>query len=264
MKQWKRKQPKREDKQMKQRGKITAIVLDDSTIDELVHFINTGQVKSIDYPISQGKEAFVFRATAGPKAAIPEGGERYIAAKVYKYETSSFQKMAKYIDGDNRFSHVKRQLRPLVQQWARKEYANLQACHAARVSVPKPLAYRKNVVLMEFLGEGGVPAALLKDIVLDDPENTYREVLENMKKMHQKAKLVHADLSEFNIIIYKGKPVFIDVSQSVLLDHPMAGEFLKKDVENIVKYFQNEGVQGATFEKAHEFVTGKKPAKTSA
>ncbi len=262
MKQSKRKQPAREVKQLKQRGKITALVLDDSTLDELVHFINREIIKSLDYPVSQGKEAFVFRATAGAKAKLPKDGEAFIAAKVYKYETSSFQTMSKYIEGDRRFSHVKRQLRPLIQQWARKEYANLGACFDAGVAVPKPLAYRKNVVLMQFLGEGGRPSALLKDIVLENPEETYLELLENVKNMFQKAKLVHADLSEFNVIIYKGKPFLIDVSQSVLLDHPNAMEFLRKDVENIVHYFKKEGVQEADFEKALEFVTGqpKKPA----
>jgi RIO kinase 1 len=37
--------------------------------------------------------------------------------------------------------------------------------------------------------------------------------------MYNKAKLVHGDLSEYNILYYKNKIYFIDVSQSVEHDH---------------------------------------------
>merc|ERR1712142_995147 len=49
-----------------------------------------------------------------------------------------------------------------------------------------------------------------------------------MRLMFQEAKLVHADLSEFNMLYHEGKVYFIDVSQSVEMDHPNAHEFFRR------------------------------------
>ena len=46
--------------------------------------------------------------------------------------------------------------------------------------------------------------------------------------------LVHADLSEFNILYDEGEPVIIDMGQSVTLDHPMARKFLERDIANVI------------------------------
>lgn len=58
-----------------------------------------------------------------------------------------------------------------------------------------------------------------------------------MRKMYHEAKLVHADLSEYNMLYYKGRMFLIDVSQSVEHDHPNALEFLRKDCSNIRDFF---------------------------
>ena len=57
--------------------------------------------------------------------------------------------------------------------------------------------------------------------------------------MYQKAGLVHADLSEYNILYYKRKPVIIDVGQAVLTDHLNSKDFLERDVKNINRYFRS-------------------------
>ena len=57
----------------------------------------------------------------------------------------------------------------------------------------------------------------------------------------RKAELVHADLSEYNIL-WLDEPVFIDVSQSVLLVHDRAREYLYRDIQNITNYFRKMGV----------------------
>lgn len=239
MKLSKKKRPSREEKPFKALPKIAEKVFDDKTVEVLVHLLNKGTIKSVDYPIAMGKEAVVFRCTA-PRAP---GG--FVAAKVYRYETTAFRSFRRYMEGDARFTGMRNQLRPMIREWARKEYANLRVCEAAGVLAPKPIAQRENVVIMQFLGEGGVPCAKLVDVVVADPAGTLDAVLDSMKKMY-KAGLVHADLSAYNIIVYKDKPYFIDVSQSVLLNHPLAREFLERDVENILKFF---GKLGAKKEK---------------
>jgi len=68
--------------------------------------------------------------------------------------------------------------------------------------------------------------------------------------------LIHGDLSEYNILVKDGKLFIIDVGQSVLLDHPMAEEFLHRDVKNIINYFSKYGVK-ADFEKVMKEIKGK-------
>ena len=61
--------------------------------------------------------------------------------------------------------------------------------------------------------------------------------------MYNKAGIVHADLSPYNILMYKNKPYIIDVGQGVLLEHPKAYEFLKRDIHNIVHYFRKFSIK---------------------
>ena len=222
-------------------------MLDDQTLMTLVHFLNAKLLKSVDYPVSTGKEAVLFRGSA------PDGS--FLAVKVYKYETSAFHHMIDYIEGDPRFHGVKRKTRPLVQAWARKEYANLQKARRGRVRVPKPVAHRQNVVVMAFEGVDGVPYALLKDVVLADAKRFYRLLVGNLSRLY-KLGLVHGDLSEYNILVDSAeKPILIDVGQAVLFDHPRAKEFLKKDCANIARYFAGLGVK-TSFETLYAKVTG--------
>ncbi|MBI5635415.1 serine protein kinase RIO [Candidatus Micrarchaeota archaeon] len=234
----KRKQPEIEVKQLKAVEKISGKVLDEKTISVLVDFINNKVIKSLDYPISTGKEAVVFKATS------PSGGK--LAVIIFNFETSRFHNMLDYIQGDKRFDHQIHNKRELVNVWARKEFANLKKCFAAGVRVPKPIKYKQNVIVMEFVGENNVATPILAKVRLSDPQGVYEKILGSMKKMFE-AKLVHADLSEFNILVLLEnnveQPVFIDLAQAVVLDHPKAKEFLEKDCFNIAKYFSKRGVQ---------------------
>ena len=118
----KRKQPLREDKQFKFALKRTDKVLDDQTLETLMRLVNRREFKSLDYPISTGKEAVVFRAT--------KLDGTFVAVKVFKFETTAFRNMIPYIEGDPRFdvSAMRHSKRGLVKTWARKEYANLRTC----------------------------------------------------------------------------------------------------------------------------------------
>ena len=60
--------------------------------------------------------------------------------------------------------------------------------------------------------------------------------------MFHECKLVHGDLSEFNLLYHEGQAYFIDVSQSVEHDHPHALEFLRKDLVNVNDFFRRKGV----------------------
>ena len=89
---------------------------------------------------------------------------------------------------------------------------------------------------MSFIGHNHNAAPKLKNARLSDAELScaYEEIVEAMYKLYNEAKLVHADLSEYNILWYEGKCWLIDVAQSVEPEHPSALEFLMRDCTNIV------------------------------
>lgn len=228
----KKKRPAFEDKQVTERNLISHRVFDDKTLRVLVHFLDRGLFQTLDYPVSSGKESIVFRATKA------DGG--FVAVKIFKYETSAFRKFAEYIQGDPRFS-LKDTLRARVHLWAQKEYANLKAASAAGVHVPAPLAFRENVVVMEFIGEEGIAYPLLEQAELPKAEKVLASIVGDMRRAYAEAKLVHADLSGFNIMASE-PPTIIDWAQAVLRVHPRAEEFLLRDAHNVARFFQRRGV----------------------
>jgi RIO kinase 1 len=163
--------------------------------------------------------------------------------------------MLQYIEGDPRFSNIRRGSRSLVYTWARKEFKNLQRADKIGIPVPHPIAVNKNVLIMDFIGENGVSAPLLKDVILSDLEKTYQQIFGYVKELFQKARIVHGDLSEYNIMIQDEKPILIDFSQGVLIEHPMAMDFLRRDLENLYRYFDRQGLDLPPLEKMYESVT---------
>ncbi|MBD6956308.1 MAG: serine protein kinase RIO, partial [Thermoplasmatales archaeon] len=139
-----------------------------------------------------------------------------------------------------RFEHFKRSTLGIVYLWAQKEFRNLSDCYQAGVLVPKPVVFRNNIVVMEYLGTSKYPAPLLKDYPVQ--EKFYELILNNMLRMVNEAGLVHGDLSEYNIVVHKEKPYIIDVSQAMPVKHPNARSLLERDVKNIVRFFKKKGI----------------------
>ena len=108
--------------------------------------------------------------------------------------------MSEYLIGDRRFSNIRRTRKDIVFTWTKKEFSNLKRAHAAGLPVPLPLVFDRNILIMEFLGEEEFPYPQLRNVELPDPEAVYQEVVMFMKKLYLEAELVHADLSEFNIL----------------------------------------------------------------
>lgn len=73
--------------------------------------------------------------------------------------------------------------------------------------------------------------------------------------MYHDCKLVHADLSEYNILIHDEHLYIIDVSQSVEHDHPSAFDFLRNDIRNVEEFFARRGVKCLGLRSCFEFVT---------
>ena len=210
-------------------------VFDQQNLMIVYKLLSDGYFDKLDFPISTGKEGNVFRAST--KAG------KFVAVKIYRTATSTFRDMAKYVQGDPRFSGLMSNKRKLIYAWANKEYLNLRAFEKAGVRVPKPIAQSKNVVVMEYIGDEVEPARELRNVRLEDPERIARIILKYIKLAYKKSRLVHSDISEFNILMLNGEPVIIDVGQAVLLDHPNAQEWLERDVGNVARYFKKYGLK---------------------
>ncbi|MEM1557986.1 MAG: serine protein kinase RIO [Thermoproteota archaeon] len=202
---------------------------------QLYDLLRKGVLKEFNGEISSGKESKVYHALAK--------GNIEVAVKIYLTVNTEIRRMMlKYIVGDRRFEKVKSDSRSLVYTWARKEYANLSTMYSVGLSVPKPILVQRNILIMKFLGENGQRAPLLREVpALDNPYETYEQIIQFIIKSHNKARLIHADLSEYNIMIWNNKPFIIDVSQAVPLTHPLAEEFLRRDIENINRFFIRRG-----------------------
>jgi RIO kinase 1 len=88
---------------------------------------------------------------------------------------------------------------------------------------------------------------MLKEIDPPNPKEVYREILENVKKLYCIGKLVHSDLSEYNILMKGNYPVIIDLSAAVLRGHPLAEEFLRRDIANIARFFDEDADEAMRF-----------------
>ncbi len=225
-------------------------VFDQVTRMVVFDLMNSGILYELNGVVSSGKEARVYWGTT------KEGKD--LAVKIYLTSSAEFKKgMHKYIEGDPRFKDVKHDTRSLIAVWAQKEFRNLGEADAAKVRVPKPIAVKSNVVIMEFIGEKGVSAPSLKEQAPDDPEKVYKVIVTYLKRLYQKAKIVHGDLSEYNIMMWKGKPVVFDVSQSVSIQHPLADFMLKRDLANVNRFFKRQNVDVIPDEELYKLVVGK-------
>ena len=224
-------------------------VFDQSTRMVLFRFLSKGILNEVNGVVSAGKEARVYWGKT------KEGKE--LAVKIYLTSSAEFKKgMMMYIEGDYRFKNVKHDTRSLIYTWAQKEYRNLQEAERAKIRVPTPIALESNVLIMEFLGKDGVSAPTLKEQPPDDPIKTYKLLLTYMKRLYQKAELVHGDLSEYNLITWKGKLVMFDMSQSVPTSHPLAQFLLNRDITNVNRFFSRIGVKVLSNEEVYRLVTG--------
>ncbi|KAJ8716258.1 hypothetical protein PYW08_013543 [Mythimna loreyi] len=226
-------------------------VMDPRTKMILFKLLNRGIINEINGCISTGKEANVYHATS-------KDGKDY-AVKIFKTSILVFKDRDKYVSGEYRFrnGYCRSNPRKMVRTWAEKEMRNLVRMHNAQLSVPEPVILRSHVLVMSFMGEDGWPSPKLKDVEISQStaRSIYRDIVMMMWKMFNVCKLVHADLSEFNLLYHKGNVVIIDVSQSVEHDHPHAFEFLRKDCTNISDFFRKKGVATLTVKELFDFIT---------
>ena len=217
----------------KEEFKTWGNVFDNFTQRTVYKLISQGHFEGLESPISIGKESNVF-------SALKKDGTR-VMVKIYRLETCDFNRMIEYIRDDPRFPNLKGGKRNTIFAWVQREFRNLIKARAANVSVPTPITFSNNVLVLEFIGDGGIIAPKLKDDLPKKPKDFFEKIISNMKKLY-KAGLVHADLSAFNILNYNERPVFIDFSQCTTLESSGAKEYIDRDVRNICIFFRKLGL----------------------
>lgn len=210
-------------------------VFDLSTLHSVEKLISDRIIDILDFPISTGKEGNVFRGVTPKK--------KLVAVKIYRISTLTFKHISNYILGDPRFKNISKNRRDMIFTWTQKEFKNLERLKKIKVNAPKPIAKINNVLVMEYIGSVTTPAPMMKDVILEKPIEIFDKLIGFINKMYNKAELVHSDISQFNVLIHKKNPYLIDLGQGVLLEHPLAIDFLKRDIHNIVTYFRKYNIK---------------------
>ncbi len=212
-------------------------VFNEYTLEALRELMNKGVIEEIYGPVAQGKEAKVIWGIDR------EGND--LAIKIFYTTTAQFIRgRYRYMIGDPRMEGFKlSNIRKIVELWCRKEFGNLVDAFNAGVRVPRPITFKRNILVMEFIsfeGQRGIPAPLIKECPPDDPEEAYLTILKYVERAYILGKIIHADLSEYNIVNTGKELVIIDWGSAVKIHHPSAVEFLLRDVQNVNRFFEKE------------------------
>ena len=200
------------------------------------------------FPVKSGKEATVYCCKASPGK-----GEGYFALKIYRpREQRSFRNSAIYQEGrvlgDARASRAVKNKSRFGRSvefcgWLHREFAVLGILHAAGADVPRPLALGARGMLFEFVGERDRAAPQLCQLRLAPilAEALLEQALRNIEIMLA-CHVVHADLSDYNLLYAGGRLRVIDLPQAVdARSNPHARRLLARDVANVCRYFASQG-----------------------
>ncbi|MCX8154227.1 MAG: serine protein kinase RIO [Candidatus Micrarchaeota archaeon] len=206
---------------------IESLVFDRRSLRTLARILKKGIVNRIVGKISEGKEAAVF---------VANRDEEWRAIKIYKPETSKFfNSRHKYIDNQRGDDFE------IASAYAAREYKMLEIAYSIIQNVPKPIYREDNIVVMDFLGDNGIPYPQLHSVI--DRDMKWFEVIIDMVYQLFRAGYVHGDLSEYNILV--GDRIYmIDFGQATRVNTDMGMELLRRDVYNIGRAFHidTEGI----------------------
>jgi RIO kinase 2 len=204
--------------------------------------VKAGVIGSFGQTIGVGKEAEVYNALS------PEG--KCIAVKFHRLGRISFRQTRR------KRSYVREHSTWLFQSHlaAEKEFQALQLVYKNGVSVPEPISQNRHVIAMGII-EGG---ELSKWRKITNPKKVFKEIMRNVKKAYLKAHVIHADLSEYNIILRPDMHILIiDWPQYVMTEHPNANELLQRDIQNVITFFDRRFKVKVEIKDVCDYVTGK-------
>ncbi|HXY46696.1 MAG TPA: serine protein kinase RIO [Thermoplasmata archaeon] len=207
---------------------------DHGTLLSVSRMVSHGLIDSIDFPISTGKEGGVFRASKGPE---------FRAVKIYRISNTTFRHLPPHALEELRREASVRNFGGLIYAWTRREHTILGRLKAAGVRAPEPIGHYRNVLVMEFIGDAEGAAPRLQTAVVTDPDALYEDLVLQIGRMVRDARLVHGDLSPYNVLWFQDRVVIIDVAQAVAREHPAAPSLLRRDIGHFSKFLRRLGVE---------------------
>ena len=204
--------------------------------------VKAGVIVSFGQSLGVGKEADVYDALSP--------SDKRIAVKFHRLGRISFRQTRRtrgYTREHSSWlfqSHIA----------AEKEFQAMRLAYENGVAVPEPISQNRHVVAMGMIE--GAQLSKYKDI--GKPETVLKEILRNIRKAYLKAHLIHADISEYNIILQPdGHILIIDWPQAVKIDHANAAELLERDIKNVLTYFSRKFYIKLAAKETCNYVTGK-------
>jgi RIO kinase 1 len=180
-----------------------------------------------------------------------------VAIKVYKTSIMPFRDRERYIRSEKRFQRFcTSNPRKLIKLWAEKEVRNLKRLGKAGIPAPEPIYLKNNVLIMQLIGTRLNVAPRIRDAHIEDHEDCYGQCISIISNMYRNAGLVHADMSEYNLLYWENTVYVIDVGQSVEIGHENAQRFLIMDINNINSFFAKKGTDTADGNELYESITG--------
>ncbi|CAD26627.2 similarity to HYPOTHETICAL PROTEINS OF THE RIO1 FAMILY RIO1_YEAST [Encephalitozoon cuniculi GB-M1] len=246
-------------------------VLDKRTLKVLERLQARGKLVNLQGSLCTGKESNVYLGEASTSLCSKFIKNRYsvteepgregqivpVVVKIFKTSIMSFRDRERYIRSEKRFQRFcTSNSRKLIKVWAEKEVRNLKRLNNAGIPSPEPIYLKNNILVMTQIGRCSEVAPRLRDASIKDLEGCYQQCVKIIRDMYKKAGLVHADLSEFNLLYFEGVVYVIDVGQSVEIDHDNAQRFLIMDINNINSFFSRKGVSVAKGNDLFEEISG--------
>jgi RIO kinase 2 len=181
-------------------------------------------IVGIGKPIGVGKESDVLEAITPTK-------ERR-ALKLFRIGRTSFREARRkraFAAGQN------------IHHWllinidaAKKECDVLDQLRHTRIRSPVIYYRAMHCIIMNRIEDG---SRLIDIKKLNNPKETLQNILYNIG-MAYKHNIINCDLSEYNVLLDSNNNIWIiDWPQAVSRRHPNAAELIRRDVYNIVKFF---------------------------
>jgi RIO kinase 1 len=142
------------------------------------------------------------------------------------------------VDQGTKFGHE-----VMATMWPENEYGMLRRAWRAGAAVPYPVERTDDGILMEFIGDLSSAAPRLVQARLDRPElaSAWEQLVDSLRAL-TRAKVVHADLSVYNLLWWKGRLVVIDFPQAVdVTENPAGPDLLHRDLLNVATWFNRRG-----------------------
>jgi len=132
----------------------------------------------------------------------------------------------------------------IERMWPIQEMTMLERAWASGASVPYPVERTDDGVVMEFIGDGDAAAPRLAQAHLSPAEvgSAWEQLLVSLRALTA-AGVVHADLSAYNLLWWRGRLTMIDLPQAVeFITNTDAPELLHRDVANVAGWFERRGM----------------------